>query len=337
MLYILCLLSVLLLSYIADKRERKIYIFLCALILSAFCGLRSVGTGVDTKNYYNFLSYIRGSGIGFGSDIGFSVVSYFLMGIFDNPYYPLLFFATITNFLIVYRLWDFRNEASLSLMLMLYMVVYYPYTFNIVRQFLAISLVFWATRYIEREEYKKYIIFNILATTFHTSALMCFSYLFVKFGNGAKKKKYRILGFGVAALFVVAGLFLFSANVSKYESYLVSSGVSIHAMTILKIACWLLVVIINRVYQNMEFSITKNGEIVPMQRQLPTMYTFMNRIGFYFIMYELPFWGQAVRARVNRSIYRAIILFIIGYVLVTSFMIERSADNLLYYQSFLSH
>ena len=328
MLYILCLLSVLLLSYIADKRERKIYIFLCALILSAFCGLRSVGTGVDTKNYYNFLSYIRGSGIGFGSDIGFSVVSYFLMGIFDNPYYPLLFFATITNFLIVYRLWDFRNEASLSLMLMLYMVVYYPYTFNIVRQFLAISLVFWATRYIEREEYKKYIIFNILATTFHTSALMCFSYLFVKFGNGAKKKKYRILGFGVAALFVVAGLFLFSANVSKYESYLVSSGVSIHAMTILKIACWLLVVIINRVYQNMEFSITKNGEIV---------YTFMNRIGFYFIMYELPFWGQAVRARVNRSIYRAIILFIIGYVLVTSFMIERSADNLLYYQSFLSH
>lgn len=349
MLYISCILSVLLLSYIADKRESRFFLFLCAVILSLFCGLRGVGTGVDTIHYYNFMSYIRGSGISFGSDIGFSAISYFMMVFFDNPYYPLLVFAFITNFLIVYRLWDFREEASLTLMLLIYMSIHYSYTFNIVRQFLAISIVFWGTRYIERGKYTKYIISNILASTIHTSSLLCFSFLFVTFGYNTEKKKYKILGFSSALLFVFVGMYFFSANITKYEGYFAKSSSSIHAMTILKIICLLFVIFSNDVFKNNEFSISKHGNIVPMQKQVPIMYaagltlaalgmkyTFMNRIGFYFIMFEMPFWGQAVRAKVNKNVYRLIILLIIGYVLVTNYVSGAVADNLFYYHTFLS-
>lgn len=349
MLYISCVLSVLLLSHIADKSENRLFLFLCAFILSLFCGLRGIGIGVDTTNYYNFMTSIRGSGISFGSDIGFSVVSYCMMGFFDNPYYPLIVFAFITNFLIVYRLWDFREEASLTLMLLIYMSMHYPYTFNIVRQFLAIAIIFWGTRYIERGENIKYIILNILATTIHTSSLLCFSFLFVTFGYNTEKKKCKILGFGVALLFVFIGICFFSENITKYVGYFAKSSSSIHAMTILKIMCLLLVVCVNKVFRNDEFSISKYGDYVPMQKQVPIMYaagltlaalgmryTFMNRIGFYFMMFEMPFWGQAVNAKVNKNVYRLIILLIVGYVLITTYISGESADNLFYYHTFLS-
>lgn len=349
MQYVLCIISVLFFSYIADRREKKFYLFLCALILSLLCGLRGIGTGVDTVNYINFMSYIRGSGISFGSDIGFSAISYLLMGYFDNPYYPLVLFAFITNFLIVFRLWDFREEASLTLMLLIYMIVHYPYTFNIVRQFLAISIIFWGTRYIKRGEYVKYIILNVLASTIHASALLSFSFLFVTFGYNTEKRKYKILGFGAAFLFVMAGMYLFNANIMKYKGYFTISEGSIHAMTILKIMCLLLVIFSNNVFKNNKFSISKYGDYVPMQKQIPIMYaiglilaalgmgfTFMNRIGFYFIMFEMPFWGQAVRAKVNKNIYQLFIILIVGYVLVTTYISSENADNLFYYQSFLS-
>ena len=350
MIYTLCIISVLILSYVADKREQRFPVFLCVLILSLFCGLRGVGTGVDTYNYYHFMLYIRESGIYFGSDIGFSIISYFLMGFLDNPYYPLVFFSFITNFLIVYRLWEFRKEASFSLMLLIYMALQYEYVFNIVRQFLAISIIFWGTKYIERGEYIKYTILNIIASTIHTSSLLCFSMLFVRFGYKTKKKKYRILGFGAAAIFVVVGIYAFSTNVAKYIEYFTTpSTSSIYWMVLLKVICVAIVLFANKVLSNDEFSISKNGEAVPMQRQISTLYSlglmlslmgmffpFMNRIGFYFIIFEMPFWGQAIRAKTNRYIYFLFIVFIVGYKLITMYLSGTISDNLFVYHSFLS-
>lgn len=349
MIYVVCILSVLLLSYIADRKQKYICLFLSALILSLFCGLRGIGTGVDTGHYFNFMSYIRGSGISYGSDIGFSLLSYLMMGVFNNPYYPLVVFAFITNYLIVYRLWDFRNEASFVLMMLVYMTWQYSYGFNIVRQFMAIAIVFWGTRYIERGNYIRYIVFNILAATIHTSALLCFSFLFVTFGYKAKKKKYKIIAFGAALLIVLIGIGMFRNNIIKYEGYFSNANNAIHGMTIFKICCAVMVAFSNRIFSNDSFSISKQGKYIPMQRQIPIMYmvglllsslgmwfTFLNRIGFYFMVFEMPFWGQVVRAKKNKVIYWFLILFIVGYKLLTTLITGDNADNLFYYHSFLN-
>lgn len=349
MLYALCIVFILIISYYADRRESRFGLFLCALVLSLFCGFRGIGTGVDTIHYYNFTSYIRGSGIAFGSDIGFSIISYFLMGFFDNPYYPLVVYAFITNFLIVYRLWDFRDKASFVMMMCIYMVIHYPYAFNIVRQFLAISIVFWGTRYIERGENKKYILLNILASTIHTSSLLCFSFLFVKFSYQAENKRKRFLAISAAIFFVLAGIFLFSDNITKYEGYFELLNDSVHVMTMFKLICLLVIMGCNRVLYNKRFSVTKSGKYCPMQKYIPLIYalglilsllgmffSFINRIGFYFIMFEMPFWGQTVRANRNKNIYRIIIFLILGYVLVTKAISGENPDNLFYYHSFLS-
>ena len=350
MLYILCIFSVLLFSNLADKLENRFYTFICAFILSAFCGLRGKDIGVDTIYYFKFWSYIRELGISYGSDIGFSAISYFLMRIFKDPYYLQVIFATITNFFITYRLWDFRKEASFPIMLFFYMVVYYPYSFNIIRQFLAISLIFWATHFIEKGEYKKYIVANIIASTIHASALMCFSYLFFTFGRKTEKKGFKILGFAMAIVFIIIGMYIFNSNMTKYENHLVIVEIKFHAMTIFKLLCWLMVVIFNGVYRNEEFSITKDGEIVPMKRGVATMYViglglsafgmffaFMNRIGFYFLMNEMPFWGQSIRVKTNKKLYRFVVFAIIFYILIIKFFGDENADNLFYYKSFIGN
>lgn len=349
-IYVLCILTVLSFSFYADKTGKKTYLFFCALLLSLFCGLRSTETGVDTIHYYKYLSYIRYCGIMFGSDIGFSAISYFFMGLFDNPYYPLFIYATITNFLIVYRLWDFRNECSLPLMLLTYMVLYYPYTFNIVRQFLAISIIFFATKFIEQKHYIKYIIINLITSTIHASSLMCFCYLFVSFGTKTKNKIYKILGFIAAFAFIFAGMNFFSTNFDKYGSHLVSTYEGrIHAMTFIKMSFFCMIIFFNQHLCDREFSISKNGKNVPMQKHILQIYAvglclyalgmifpFMNRIGFYFIMYEMPFWGQIIRAKTDGRAYNIMIFIIIGYMLVINAFSGENADNLFYYHSFLS-
>ena len=285
----------------------------------------------------------------YGSDIGFSAISYVLMNLFDNPFIPLIVYATVTNYLIVFRLWDFRKESSLPLMLLIYMVFYYPYSFNIVRQFLAISIVFWATKFIERRQIVKYIFANIIACTIHTSSLICFSFLFYTFEKETETKLYKAIGFVFAIIFIAAGLNLFSDNINKYEGYFVEFEGNVHTITLAKILCLGMITVLNKGFGKGNFSFSKYGRAVPMQENIPKLYAtglclsalgmffpYMNRIGFYFIMYEMPFWGQAIRAVTDRYVYKMIILMIIAYVLTVNIMAGENAGNLFFYQSFFS-
>lgn len=347
MIYLFCMVTSGVLAVVAEKKNSRIALFFVTLILSFFCGSRSIEVGVDTANYYNYFLSIAHIGIGFGSDIGFSVISYFLMKYFDNPHIAFLFFAFVTNYLILFRLWDFREKAFFPLMVVIYMAVYYPYSFNIVRQFLAIAVVFWATKYIERNKYFRYAILNILAASFHTSALLCFCYLFVEQGFQAKKKQQRYLGFGLACIFVAAGFLVFSSNIQKYEQYFTQTTAVLHPMTILKILCVIVVVVSNRVYNNPRFSVSKAKAYVPMNKEILIIYQIglllgglgmffplMNRIGFYFLMYEMPFWGQAVKAVKNRRWFQWMITAILVYIFAST--IVSGSEGLLNYTTFFA-
>ncbi len=346
MAYLLNIIIACICAYAAEKRNNRVMLFFTAAVLSLFCGLRNTGIGVDTIHYYDFLSVVHTREITYGSDIGFSVISYILMSFLEDPHTALLIFAVITNCLIIYRLWDFRDRASFALMVFIYSAIHYPYTFNIVRQFLAIAVVFWATRYIERNKYFKYILANIIAATLHTSALVCFVFLFVSHGFRSKSKKFKVFGFGMAIIFVVAGLALFNVNIQKYMMYFEQTSVNVHLMTIFKVVCVLLIIIANHVYTNPRFSVSWNGKYYPMNKEVALMYQgglflamtgmfylFMNRVGFYFMMYEMPFWGQSVKVIYNRNIYRLVLFLMLAYILITTILWDTS--GLMDYSTYL--
>lgn len=348
MLYLICIILSLVLALLAEKSHKKVFVYVIAFILSLFCGLRGDSVGVDTENYITNLTYIRERGILLGgSDIGYSLLSYIMMGVFDNPHYALLIFAVITNSFIILRFWDFREHSSFTMMVLIFLIFHYPYTFNIVRQYLAVSIIFWGTRYLEKGAYLKYLCFVAIAASMHSSAILGFLLVFIPFGFGKfRLTKIKLLGLLGSVLLIIVGFSVFQSNFDKYTKYFQESETSVHLITIVKTLAVFLVIIANRPFKNKSFSYSYR-KTHPMRKEIPIIYScglllssfgmlhsFMNRIGFYFIMYEMPFWGQAILARKNRIIF----ILIISLMLIYSFQATMlgGADGLIDYTTFLT-
>lgn len=346
MIYFSCICIASLLAMAAQKRDSKRLIFMVALILSLLCGLRGDSVGVDTMNYMRYLQNLQSSGIGFGSDIGFSAFAYVLLKIFNDYHIILLICAILTNYLIVFRLWDFRDKASMALMIFIFAVIQYPYTFNIVRQFLAIALIFWGTRYLDRGKTWGYVLINILTASIHTSSLACFSIIFLKNSRGENRRRKKYMWCMLSVLFVVIGFATFSTNIQKYEQHLATVSYSFHGLTLIRFLSAALVIAANRALNNSEFSVSLEGENVALNKDIIYLYLlglltagigmffpFMNRIGFYFLTFEMPFWGQTVYAKANRGVYRCMIAVILIYVL--SATLFGDSEGLINYTTFL--
>ena len=125
---------------IADRRKKKIYIYFSILIFSLVAGLRGISVGIDTEAYY--YAFINDFPYSWQfEEIGFRYMSNMLINIFKNPLYLMIIYALITNSLIINRLWDFREKFNFPFMIFLYGFIFFIETLNIMRQFLAISVI----------------------------------------------------------------------------------------------------------------------------------------------------------------------------------------------------
>lgn len=319
-------------SVLTQKKNNKRILFLTFLWLSLCCGLRNEFLGNDTSNYITFFNDIKHFGILYGSDIGFSLISYFLMLVFDNPQILLLIYSLITNYLIIYRLWEFKKRSSFPLLILIYTIIYYPYCFNIVRQFLAVAIVFWATKYLESKKYFLFTFFNIIAISFHTTAIMGFFYLLCQDDiiKCLKINKKRIIT--VIPILVLSTLLLFSSNIEKYISYLTVIKFNFYTMIIFKFFCICIIYSIQYYQINLK-SLFKKKKVVNFFSDKIHLYyligiilslsgmffSFINRIGFYFLIYEIPFWGSVCHDKQTKKICYVLITFILCIYLISFF------------------
>ena len=337
-------------SYYAEKKNNKKMVFLLALAISLLCGLRGPQIGVDTRSYYNYFLNVQYSGYSFGTDTGFSFICKILLELFNKPEILILIFAIITNFLIIYRLWSFRNIASFSTMVLVYLVFQYPYTFNIIRQYLAIAIIFWASKFIEREQNWKYILCNIIATTIHASAIIGFGYLLLIQGSKAKKKKYKIFKYGLAIVVAILSVIVMHGKMGKYLVYFNNSTYfEFSLLTVYKIICVLIILAFSKANLNKKFSITKSKEYIPLNKSIAILYLvglligsmgmffqYMNRIGFYFSVFEMPFWGQVTKSinGPNRRFYKLLLYIIIVYYYIMTLV--TNVNGILNYTTFFN-
>ena len=334
-----------LLAYITEKIRSKKVLFILALLLSLFCGLRGITVGTDTSNYCYYLRYVTTYGISFTKEIGYSICAYLFMSIFSNPHYFLLTMSTITIFLIVYRLWDFHDRASFCLMIVIFEIMYYQYTFNIARQFLAIAIVFWASRYLERNKIKKFIIAVAIAMLFHATAFLGLFFLLFDFsGNSGIRIR------PIYILFAFLSLILFSLleqRLSGYSVYFESKSFVLNEVTVLRMLLLLLVLFSNKLRTNAHFSRSLDGNYIPIEKWIYRLYLvgltlscasmffpFMNRIGFYYCMFEMPFWGQAVKAKKNKGVFISLILALLIFSFINN--ISGEFDGIMNYVTFLN-
>ena len=179
--YVSILLICLIFAYLAgrgkNKKRTSIWVWVIIIILSIVAGVRGSTVGIDVAHYIvRHIEPIReGMFARVRQPIGFRVLVWTVYQFTSQTYMVFIVFGFITNGLIVRRLWDFRHKASFVLMILFYYCSFYLITFNVLRQFLAIAVVFFATRLLERRQYIKYGIGIAIAMTLHVVAIMGFA------------------------------------------------------------------------------------------------------------------------------------------------------------------
>lgn len=310
----------------AEKRNNKKYVFWIALALSFISGFRNKSVGIDTSNYYwifNALSSFASANK--YNDPYFYKLAYLLMKIKHDPYFPIMIFSFVSNFLVVYRLWDFRNYSSYKYSILRYITVFYFFSFNCIRQFLAIAIVFWATKYLEKGEYKKYIIFVGVASFVHLAALTALSFIALevfKWRNlDVKSRNYVKLSIIFLPVYILVSLFISN---SRYDSYLsTTSSFDSYTSIIFKVLLFIAVVVFTLIDHNILDSKEENEQ--ENQRKLSLVYYFIGllltslgyvyahfeRIGYFFYIYATVYLGIAANEKRYRILFRIIILFIV--------------------------
>lgn len=185
MIYLICFfLSSLTLSLSVKRQSewvRSILFVISIAILVILATIRSPEVGIDVRVYVapyckialnsiSFLSYLAYI-LSIGVEPGYAILNYVgaklgggLSGVFA--------LIAIFSILPVYaRLYEIREKAPVFVSSMLYMLLFYNLSLNLSRQAIALAIVFWGTKYLDKNKFK-FCICVILAMLFHNSAII---------------------------------------------------------------------------------------------------------------------------------------------------------------------
>lgn len=194
-------------------KRNKIFSYICTLasilIICCFAAFRAYTVGTDINVYgfkrfsyaglYNsIVDYITLKS--FGTEYLYHVLNYIVYKT-SHSFQLFLFILQLIPVLVVYRLASKnRTNSTYSLYIICYLFIWFNSSLNILRQTIAIFIVLYAYNYIEQKKYLKYIIFVLIASLFHSTALICLLMPCMQiFSN--RKNKFLHLFFIVVILF----------------------------------------------------------------------------------------------------------------------------------------
>lgn len=321
-------------AHIADKKNKKIYIMFAALLLTLVAGLRASTVGIDTPQYTKYFGLIAEGKLNlvYGLEDSFVSICGALLKIWNNPSFLFMLFACITNFLILSRLWDFRNHISLGWSVAVYCGMFYFMTFNIMRQFVAAAIVFYATKYIAQKKYFKYVLGVLIGFLFHKSAILGIIFLACEVfaWKYLSKKQKRFLLCAAMLVPVVAVIFV-GIFMGKYIAYFQNIQFNFGIMLPLKLMFFILVLLIGRLDESVngidQYGVSSKYTLTTVKiyyivglvmTAFGYIFPFVDRIGIYFYIFEAVFMGMVAKRAKNQAILKAGLILIYGYVLIMS-------------------
>ena len=319
-MFVVVLFGAILLALLAQKKDNKKLLVASILVFSLVSGLRSRSVGVDTAAYYNSFENQFPNTWEF-PEIGFRCISNFLYTVFGNPTVLMVIYAIITNYLIIMRLWDFRKKCSFVTMVILYALIVFIPTLNVMRQYLAISILFFSTRLLDKRKILHYIIVVFACALIHQTSLLALliPFVYVWSSLSAKTKIIIIAPASILAIYVLSLVFRFESN--HIENYF-SDGNKISNINITFIYRFVIFVVSylmcglwrKKKNCNDRFSIYSFLYFAGLSFSSMGMFYFvMARIGYYYLIFELLYWGRLSTLK-NRAFYNTMIMAYALYI-----------------------
>ena len=153
------------------------------------------------NNYSDFIPFER----------GFSILIWLIACINKNPQFIVFVTSAINIVLIISILRKYSKNYTLSIYLYITSMLYYS-AFNGIRQWIASAVLFCGIKYLIERDFKKYILFILIASTIHISALIMIPVYFI-----ANFKPFGKNIFIVLVVFIVISVFL-SAFLSNFTN-----------------------------------------------------------------------------------------------------------------------
>lgn len=310
----------------AAKYNKKSFLFWAIMCLALVAGLRAETVGIDTTHYFEKFDYIANGQLDrvYGLETTFKYICKILLGLWENNNFLLFIFAFLTHALIIVRLWDFKDEISVGWSVFCYYCTFYFLSLNIMRQFCAIAIVFFGTRYLKEGKYIVFSIFVGIAALFHSSAVLGFAYLLLelfRWPDLSKKRKKLLI-----SLLLIGFLFsMYVLNIAlKYERYFETAkefeGIGIYLIFkfIFFICSGFFITkgthkdtrLLTQVYYFIGFILSSIGYF----------YSFMDRIGLYYMIYESVYMGLLVKKSTDNSLFKLFIALLFGVAWIYSFL-----------------
>lgn len=215
-----------------------------------FCGLRSgiADTGTYISMFEQFPdSILKVNMEDIGKDKGFYLISVMFKQLISTDFHGWLFLITlISGVALMCAFVKYSEYFGLSCYLLIATTMF-TYFVNGIRQFLVVTIFFWASYMIVEKKWKSYFLLILLLSTIHGSAILL---LFVYFLGDTKPwgRKMRTvillsLLFGVFfdKLFPILGNVLMETQYKGYVNYISSQGrgSSVIRLAIAAVPCFL--------------------------------------------------------------------------------------------------
>lgn len=184
MIYVYCFAGSIFFAYLAERAKNRdmiiLYSIISILIPSLLGGLRTTAVGNDAGGYpvatlraalssENLLEFMDKYG---SREQGYQIVSYVTAKLFGHVNWLLFAYQLITVGCTYVGAYKHRKIAPLPFIMFMFFCMIHINSFNIIRQSMAAAIIFMGIDNMENKNYKKFMVYVIVATLFHTSAVL---------------------------------------------------------------------------------------------------------------------------------------------------------------------
>lgn len=303
----------------------SIFMILSMLFPIVAAGIR-YNVGVDFGSYVVIYNIIENSSFWQNiktGEVGFVFLNMASEHIFNSPQGVSLFSSIITIGFLYAAIRDHESKISFSLALFLYFTKLYPFSLNVMRQSIAISIIFYAYKYIVNRDLKKFLIFVAIAALFHTSAIIVIPFYFI---NGVKQKRsllIKVTGFFLCIIVVLNVNTILEKMgkidvISKYSVY--SELISKNHISLSSLLSQIIIIFLIIVFWK---SLIKRDERVELYFWLyifgfiltlaENQIQYAGRIGMYFTILSIILIPYLLKIIKNKVIRNSIKVVIIAY------------------------
>lgn len=309
--FIILLLSVFL-FYVYQRTKSRFFAILCVLLLTLFIGLRSTTVGTDTAGYARMFQLMGSfsSPLVAASEIstedGWNILNWCLYQIY--PHY--VFFFVIIGLLTVSSAVNVIQRESSSPVVSLFTYItlgFYLFGFAAMRQSLALAIYFMAIPYLLKEQFWRYALVVLLASTFHVSVLVALPLYFVFRIPYSGRLLFGVVVGSLAFGYFLPSLLLYSTEFDeRYSVYTeIKGGGEMFAIffTILAIFFWTQR---NKILDSRQGRYDKLlmmlivGAIIYLVVTITGVYGEVTRIAMYFQLSVVLLWAELYRYRKER-------------------------------------